>query len=216
MNRVALALTKLWLRLLGAKFLRVSIIRLHGGKEEHVVVFSSKAYFLLGQVTPWGVTTVHELVFLSEKLQNYVVIHESAHKRQWFRYALYPLMTLWLVVPFMLILVLFMLIQAIITLETAYLTTAMLTLVVSVLILAVPSLFSWILEFLADCHAIRELGMSNILGAMAEGRALAEARGLKGPDLISRIIGRMTHPPLSLTYRICRFFHRDEIDAAPK
>lgn len=215
MNRVELGLTKLWLRLLGAKFLRVSAIRLQGGEEHNVVVFSSKAYFLLGQVTPWGTTIVHELVFLSQKLQHYVVIHESAHRRQWFRYALYPLMTLWLIVPFMVISVLFMLIQAIITLETTYLTAAILTLIVSALVLVVPSLFSWILEFLADCHAIRELGMSSVLGAMAEGRALAEARALIKPDLVSRIIGRMTHPPLSLTYRICRCFHRDEIDAAP-
>jgi len=171
---------------------------------------------MVGQVTPWGTILVHEFAFLSEKLRNYVVVHEAAHKRQWFRYALYPLMTLWIVVPFILLFVILMVIQAIIAHEAIYLATAVTTLIASAVVLAIPGLFSWVIEFLADCHAIRELGMSNILDAMAEGRALAEARGYKKPDLLSLMLGRLTYPCLSLTYHICRFLHHNEIDPTPK
>ena len=216
MNRVALALTRLWLRFLGNKFLRVSTITLPDRREQQVVVFSSKTFYMVGQVTPWGTILVHEFAFLSEKLRNYVVVHEAAHKRQWFRYALYPLMTLWIVVPFILLFVILMVIQAIIAHEAIYLATAVTTLIASAVVLAIPGLFSWVIEFLADCHAIRELGMSNILDAMAEGRALAEVRGYKKPDLLLLMLGRLTHPPLSLTYRICRFLHRNEIDPTPR
>jgi hypothetical protein len=215
MNRVALGLTKLWLRLLGAKFLKVSVITLSSGEEQNVVVFSSKAYFLLGQVTPWGTTIVHELAFSSDKLLDYIAIHESAHKRQWYRYALYPLVTLWLVVPFMLVSVLLGLVQAVISLDWAYLVGAIIILITSAVVFAVPCFFSWVLEFLADCYAIRELGIKNISEAMADAKALAETRGLGKPDLLTRIIGRMTHPPLTLTYHICRLLHRHEIDDYP-
>lgn len=219
MNRVALALTKLWLRLLGNKFLRVSTITLPGGIEQQVVVFSSKTFYMVGQVTPWGTILVHEFAFLSEKLRDYVVVHESAHKRQWFRHALYPLMTLWLlwpIVPLVLLFVVLLLIQAVTTHEAIYAASAVSTLIAFAVVLAIPTLFSWILEFLADCHAIRELGMSSILDAMAEGRALAKARGYKKPDLLSLMLGGLTRPHLSWTYHFCRFLHRNEVDPTPK
>jgi len=213
---VALTLTKLWLRLQRNKFLRVSIIELPGGREEQIAVFSGNTYEMVGQVTPWGTILIHEFAFLSEKLYDYVVAHESAHKRQWFRYFLYPLMTLWLILPFSFFLVVLMVIQAIITQKPIYLSTAVTTLIASALLLAIPSLFSWVLEFLADCYAIRKVGMSNILDAIEEGRALAKERSYKKPDRLSIIFTRLTHPPLSLTYRICRFLHRNEIDPSSK
>ena len=215
MNRVALTLTKLWLRLQGNKFLRVSTIELPEGREEQAAIFSGNTYHMVGQVTPWGTILIHEFAFLSEKLYDYVVAHESAHKRQWFRYVLYPLMTLWLILPFLFLLIVLMIIQAIITREAIYLGIAVMTLVASAVLLAIPSLFSWVLEFLADCFAIRKVGMSSILDAIEECRALAKERGYRKPGLLSIILARLTHPPLSLTYRICRFLHTNEIGPAP-
>lgn len=215
MNRVALKTTKLWLRLQGKKFLRVSTIELPGDREEQVAVFTGNTYDMVGQVTPWGTILVHEFAFLIERLYDYVVAHESAHKRQWFRYLLYPLMTLWMILPFSCLLFVFMVIQAIITQKTIYLDTAITTLIASALLLAIPSLFSWVIEFQADCYAIRKVGLSNILDAIKEGRALAEERGYKRPDRLSMILARLTHPPLSLTYRVCCLLHRNEIDPAP-
>lgn len=210
MNRVALTLAKVWLRLQGNRFLRVSVIELPGGRKEQVAVFSGNTYHMIGQVTPWGTVLVHEFAFLSSKLHDYVAAHESAHKRQWFRYLLYPLMTLWLILPFSLFFIGLMIIRAVVTYETIYMGIAVATLIASGLLLAIPSLFSWVLEFLADCYAIRKLGISNILDALEEGRALAKERGYSRPDLFSIIVARLTHPPLSLTYRICCFLHRNE------
>jgi hypothetical protein len=214
-NRVALALTKRWLRLQGDEFLRIATIELPEGKEEQVAVFSGNTYYMIGQVTPWGTILIHEFAFLSEKLYDYVVAHESAHKRQWFRYLLYPLMMLWLILPFSFLSIVLMIIQAVITGQSIYLGIAVTTLIVSAVLLAIPMLFSWGLEFLADCYAIRKVGMSNILDAIEECRALAKEHGYKKPSRLSIMLARLTHPPLSLTYRICRFLHRNEIDPAP-
>jgi len=214
MNRVALKITKIWLRLGGKKVLRVSTIQLPGGREEKVVVFTGDTYDMVGQVTPWGTILVHEFAFSIEKLHDYVVAHESAHKRQWFRYFLYPLITLWMILPVSCGLFVLMVIQAIITQRTIFLETAITILISSALLLAIPSLFSWIIEFQADCYAIRKVGISNILDAIKEGRALAEERGCRKPDRFSIILTWLTHPPLSLTYRVCRLLHRNEIDPA--
>jgi hypothetical protein len=211
---VALTLTKRWLCLQGNKFLRVSTIELPEGREEQVVVFSGNTYDMVGQVTPWGTILIHEFAFLSEKLYDYVMAHESVHKRQWFRYLLYPLMLLWLILPFSFLSVVLVIIQAIITQEAIYLGVAVTILIASAVVLAIPSLFSWVLEFLADCYAIRKLGISNILDAIEECRALAKERGYRKPGRLSIIIARLTHPPLSLTYRICRLLHRKEIGPA--
>jgi hypothetical protein len=214
MNRVALTLTKRWLKLEGNTFLRVSTIKLPEGREEEVAVFSGNTYLMVGQVTPWGTILLHEFAFLNQKLYDYVVAHESTHKRQWFRHFLYPLMFLWLIALLSFFPIVLMIIQAIITQEAVYLGIAATILIVSALVSAIPILFSWILEFLADCYAIRKVGMSNILDAIEECRALAEERGYMKPGRLSIVLARLTHPPLSLTYRICRFLHRKELGPA--
>jgi hypothetical protein len=211
MNRVAISLSRLWLRCLGNQFLRVSTIKLPNGSEQKVVVFSSKTFFTLGQVTPWGTILVHEFAFLIDKLGDYVITHESAHKRQLCRYLVYPLTALWLLVPLLILSVIMMVIQAIVTHESVYFAMATMTMITAAVALAIPALFSWILEFMADCHAIKELGMSNIVEGIAEGKVLAEARGYKKPDMFSLMFSRLTHPPLSWTYHICRFLHRNTI-----
>jgi hypothetical protein len=203
------------LRLQGNRFVRVSTVELPGGGKGQVVVFSGNTYEMVGQVTPLGTILIHEFAFLSKKLYDYVVAHESAHKRQWFRYFLYPLMMLWLILPASLLLVVLTIVQFTIAQESVYLHIAVTTLIVSAALLATPMLFSWILEYLADCYAIRKVGMSNILDALEEGRALAREHGYEKPGRLSMILARYTHPPLPLTYRICRFLHRNEIDSAP-
>jgi hypothetical protein len=196
--------------------LRVSTIELPGSRKGQVVVFSGNTYEMVGQVTPWGTILIHEFAFLSKKLYDYVVAHEYAHKRQWFRCFLYPLMMLWLILPASFFLVVLMIVQAVVTREPVYLGIGVTTFIVSVVVLAIPMLFSWILEFLADCYAIRMVGISSILDAIEEGRALAKERGYKKPGRLSMVLARLTHPPLSLTYRICRFLHRNEIDPGGK
>lgn len=215
MNGVALGLTRLWLHLLGARFLRVSVVSLSKGEEQNVVVFSSKGYFVLGQVTPFGTTIVHELVFYSERLLNYVVAHESAHKQQWYRHFIYPLSIIFLlpIVP-MLSFVVITLFWAVISLEPLNLLVPIVGLTMTLILLIIPCLYSWVLELDADCHAIRELGMTSVLNAIADAHALAETHGLAKPNLKQRIIRRMTHPPISLTYRVCRFFYRRQISDA--
>jgi len=172
-------------------------------------------FYTVGQITPWGTITVHEFAFLIEKLRDYTVAHEYAHKRQWYRYAIYPftiLFILWPVLPFVLLAVILLSIQAITTSTGIYAVNAAVTLFAFAFVLAIPTIFSWALEFQADCYAIRQLGMSNILSAIAEGKALAETRGCKKPDFLSRALGRLTHPPLSFTYRFCCLLHRSEFE----
>lgn len=77
MNKLLLHLTKLYLRGAGARFKEISTIKLPSGQEQEVIVFSSKQSFVLGQVTLFGTTIVHELVFRTQKLLNYVATHEA-------------------------------------------------------------------------------------------------------------------------------------------
>ncbi|MFA4846311.1 MAG: hypothetical protein WC654_07195 [Patescibacteria group bacterium] len=216
MNRASVVLNKLWLRLSGNRFLRVSSIALRDGTEHEVVVYSSNTFQMVGQVTPWGTILVHEFSFLSKKMGDYVIVHESAHNRQWFRYALYPLMILWIICPFLLLSAVAITIQGITAHEARYFVASITALLASAAAFAIPCLSSWFVEFLADSHAIRELGMSNILEGIEEGRALATAHGLKRPDWLSRVFGRLTHPPLPLTYRICQFLYKKELDGLRK
>jgi hypothetical protein len=215
-NRVALKLTKLWLRLQGNRLLSVSTIELPEGKKAQVVVFSGNTYEMVGQVTPWGTILIHEFALLSKKLHDYVVAHESAHKRQWFRHFVYPLMMLWLILPASFLLFVLTTAQAAVTGDPVYLRIGVTTFIVSVVLFTIPVLFSWTLEFLADCYAIRMVGMPNVLAAIEEGRALANERGYKKPSRASKVLVRLTHPPLSLTYRICRLLHRNEIASLGK
>lgn len=210
MNKVTLWLTRLWLRLMRAKLVDAPLIRLDDESEERIIIFSSKSFFVLGQVTPFGTTIVHELVFRSKSLLNYVVAHESGHKRQWYRYLLYPLVLLWLPGALLMLLFLVMLLYAMVSLSLTELLVSAQALGLSLLLFATPCLFSWVLELHADCYAIRKLGIKKVLHAIRDAQQLAKTYALEKPGLLTRVIGRITHPPIPLTFRICRFFSRDK------
>ena len=203
MNKVLLFLTKAWLRLMKAKFIGVSEIKLPSGECQKVILFSSKEPLLLGQVTIFNTTIIHEGVFLSEKLLNYVIVHESAHKRQWYRYFIYPLVIIWFPGFFMLPLSLINIVRAVISSNSSELIVAIYTLLFSTIYFLIPFLYSWFLEFMADYQAIKELGSQYILEALSEFRS-------KRPqaDLVSRILARMTHPPIEFTIAIYDFIKR--------
>jgi len=200
MNKISLVLTKLWLRLQGSKFVRVETIEPKSQETLEVIVFSSKVGLFLGQATPFGTTTINELVLNSGRLVEYVIAHESAHKRQWFRYFVYPvgIILLMPVLP-LLAATLALILNAIIASEPLFLVYAALCLAIAVGLLMVFASFSWFLEVHADFGAIRKLGIQFVIDARAEGKRLLRAPGIKKPDLFRHSLTYLTHPPFSLT-----------------
>lgn len=205
MNRVQVFLTKIWLRLMKAKFIRISEIELSDGEKQTIIIFSSKEPLLLGQVTPFNTTIIHERVFRSERLLNYTIAHESAHKRQWYRYIIYPLTFFWVSAPFALSLGIVYLMNNINPLNDTGLITSIILLAIGLIFFLIPFMYSWLIEFLADCQAIKELGSQYILEALSEAR-----KDMQKPDLSSRIMARMTHPPISFTIAVYKFIHRHD------
>ena len=203
MNRVLVFLTKVWLRLMKAKFIGISEIELPNGESQEIIVFSSKEPLLLGQVTPFNTTIIHERVFRSEKLFNYTIVHESAHKRQWYRYIIYPIIVLWPPSIFMLGMSLGHIVKVIISLNSSELIASTIFFIFSLLYFIAPFIYSWFLEFVADYQAIKELGPQYIVEALSEAR-----KDMQKPELSSRIIARMTHPPISFTVAVYNFIHR--------
>jgi len=205
MNRAQLFLTKGWFRLLRAKYIKVSEISLPNGQSQEVVVFSSDESLLIGQVTPFNTTIIHERVFRFEKLLNYTIIHESVHKQQWYRYIIYPLSIFCIPALFMLPFSIGLLLKTVIFGTNTEQLTSVVLLVISTLYFLLPFLYSWFLEFVADYRAIKELGFQYILEALSEARS-----DRKRPDLLSVILARMTHPPISLTVAVFKFLNKQD------
>ena len=210
MNKISLALTRALLRLQGSKFVRIDTIELTSQQEEEevVVVFSSKVGLFLGQVTPFGTTTINELVLDSGKLLEYVIAHESAHRRQWFRHLIYPIGFIFVmpIVP-LLAAALAAILSAIIAKESFLLLYAAICLAISIVLLMVFASFSWFLEVHADFGAIKKLGMQLVIDARDEGRKLLQAQGIRKQGLFLRSLACLTHPPFSLTSWLYRFFN---------
>jgi len=200
MNKISLALTRLWLRLQGSKFVRTDTIKLRSQETLEVIVFSSKVGLFLGQVTPFGTTTINELVLDSGKLLEYVLAHESAHRRQWFRHLIYPIGFIFLmpIIPSLAV-ALAAILTAIIAGEPFLLLYAAICLAIPAVLLMFFASFSWFLEIHADFSAMRKLGMQFVIDAREEGRRLLRARGIKKLDLLQRSLAGLTHPPFSLT-----------------
>ena len=200
MNKISLALTRALLRLQGSKYVRIDTIELRFQKKVEVVVFSSKVGLFLGQVTPFGTTTINELVLDSGKLLEYVLAHESAHRRQWFRHLIYPIGFIFLmpIIPSLAV-ALAAILTAIIVGEPFLLLYAAICLAISIVLLTFFASFSWFLEIHADFSAMRKLGIQFVIDAREEGRRLLRARGIKKLDLLQRSLAGLTHPPFSLT-----------------
>lgn len=205
MNSLQLSLTKLYLRYRRAQFQSIRFVQLPDGQVIEAIAYSSKNEFVIGQVTLVGTTIIHELVFESPPLLEYVAIHETAHKKQWYRHLMWPLAVVCVIASSMMLLaVVFGILLSILLREPMLLASSFVALLFAAMILLPPCLFSWILEYKADCQSVKILGAQSVLGIFD-----SLPRPIAKPNLAWRILGRLTHPPITLTVKVCRFFNRD-------
>ena len=203
MNVALLWLTKLYLRSIGGKFVRTEVIRLLGAEDQEVVVFFSDKSPLLGQVTFLRTTIVHESVFRSKHLLDYVIAHETRHKKQWYVYFIYPIIIVCVFAAFFLMLAaVWSLLASIIYMNPGYLLGTFFGLVFAVLSSAIFGLCSWTLELNADFYAIKKLGLQAFLNA------LADAPKPHKRSFYLRAIILLTHPPANVTIRVYHWTHR--------
>lgn len=203
MNVALLWLTKLYLRFSGARFTRTEVIRLLNEEHQEIIVFSGDKFPWRGQLTLFGTTIIHESAFSTQSLLNYIVYHETGHKKQWYGYFIYPVMVVCVPAFFLLLLEsLWSLLASLIFLAPSYLLGTLLGLFFAALSLAVVGLYSWALELNADFYAINKLGLQAFLNARS-----AIPKQLKRP-LFLRFIILLTHPPESVTIRIYHWTHR--------
>lgn len=205
MNVVLLWLTKQYLRLIDGKFLRIEVIKLLDEEKQEVIVISSDKWPLLGQRTLFGTTIIHESAFSTERLLNYVFIHEIGHKKQWYGFLIYPLIVVCMLGAMAFFLMsLLSLLASLIFLNPSYLLTTLFALCFMALSFAILGIFSWALELDAEFYAIRKLGLWGVLAARAD---IPKSR--KFPWYL-RALGLLTHPSTGLTIRIYHWTHRKQ------
>jgi len=202
MNSILLRLTRLHIRLIGGKFIRNQIMKTPNGIEQEVTIFSGDKSIFLGQFTPFRTIIINESVLGDARLSNYVLIHEMAHKKQWWSYLAIPLLLL-VVYGFLgLTWAFVLLILSLISMNPSYLLRFALYVAISLLALIIPCAFSWALEMNADFAAIRQMGLKTFEEIRDD---LRKTRQL---PLRSRVVIWLTHPPAGLTVRIWRWRHR--------
>jgi hypothetical protein len=182
MNSILLRFTKWHIRLFaGGKFVRTQTMKTQDGKEQEVAIFVSNKPISLGECTPFKTIIIHESALNNELVSNYVLIHEMAHKSQWWSFFKIPLCFL----------VLFGLIYD-------------QWVIFFVLTLVTLFAFSWVLELNADFVVIRHIGLDAFLEIRDELRKISK------PTLSSIVISWLTHPPMGVIVRIWRWLHKQE------
>lgn len=204
MHPILLGLTKLHIRLINGRFVRTQTMKTPNGIEQEVAIFSCDKPIFLGQCTPFRTIIIHESVLNNERLSNYVLIHEIAHTKQWWSFFAIPLCFLVIASFFSLACAFAFLIQSLISTNPSYLLGFMWCVIISVLALIIPCAFSWMLELNADFVAIKHIGLEAFLEIRDE---LRKTRKL---TVSSRIINRLTHPPVGITVRVWRWLHKQE------
>jgi Zn-dependent protease with chaperone function len=204
MNSILLRLTKLHIKSINGRFVQTQTMKSPDGVEQEVAIFSGDKTIFLGQCTPFRTIIIHESVLNNERLSNYVLIHEMAHKKQWWSYFAIPLSFLLIFSFFYLAGAFVFLILLLISMNLSYLSGFMWCVIVFLLAFIIPCAFSWGLEMNADFAAIKDIGLK----AFEEIRG--DSRKTRKLTLSSRIIIWLTHPPVGLTVRVWRWRHKQE------
>lgn len=201
-NSVLVHLTKWYLHGVGATFVELRRVQLPSGKSREVVVFSDDKKFMLGQVTIFGTTILHEIAFRSHRLLTYVLTHEDAHTRQWYGWPLFVLMPSCFLLAFLVLLLAFMeFVIGIATLNPSMLGAAGVFSLFVLILVAIPCLYSWFLEFDADRQAARLLGVQHLRDAITDVQTPPRV------GFFTRFMTRLTHPPRSWSLRICEVLY---------
>jgi len=204
LNRVQLTLTRyLWLRLFNAKFKKVERIALSYGQEVEVIVYAADYTGRMGQYTLFGTIIVDELAFRCPRYLKRVITHELAHKHQWYGCLAYPLVIIFgLVAFYMLLAALATFILSVFLLSAKSALGAVYFLLFSIPVVIIPCAYSWFIEYKAEAETFRRLGIETVL----EIDSMLPAHS-KAP-VFWRVVNRMTHPPPKLVENIYRRFNR--------
>lgn len=203
MNPIILNLTKFQIRGINGKYIRTESFALPDGNKQEIVVFSGEKSLFLGQCTPFKTIIIHEIIVNNERALNYVLLHEMAHKKQWWSFLFIPLVFT-MIAGFMYLIPTFSFIfYSIHFQDFNYLIAFFVSLVLSLLLIILPWAFSWFMELNADFHAIKVIGINEYKDIMSN---ILKPRQL---DLSSRIITRLTHPPVNMIIRCWNWYHRN-------
>ena len=184
-------------------YVRTQIVRLPGGEKQEVTVFSGNNCLLYAQYTPLGTIAIHESAFTDEKLFNYVLAHETAHKKQWWSLFRIPLAAVVVfAAPWFLSLSQTAVEKTVATRDLNALIDFPLGLIAALSVFSLPLAFSWLMEFDADFHSIKAIGLQSFIDLTGVSKSSFRFN-------IRTVFGLLTHPPATLTVRLWRFFHRD-------
>jgi Zn-dependent protease with chaperone function len=204
MNSILLKLTKRHIQGANGKYVRTQTVKLPSGKNQEIIIFSNDKPLYLGQSTFFGTIIIHESLLNDERLLNYVLLHEMAHKKQWWSYFIIPLLLLVLASFFSVIFALFTLIDSIINRNPGQLLTFLIELLVAGVLLFVPCAFSWVMELDAEFQAIK------VIGLVAFTDIRKNLNKFPKPSKTFMVIARMTHPPTSVTIRCWKWLHKNQ------
>ncbi len=203
-SALVLKLKKLHVRSLKGHYVGSKTVVLADGQEQEVTVFSGTNCLLLGQYTPLGTIAIHENVFKNELLLNYILSHEVAHKKQWWKIIMVPI-ALFVIIeaPKFLGLSLESIWSAITTHSLEHLLDVTVGLCVASFLFAIPFAFSWVLELDADFHSIKILGLQKFLDLKNH-----DLKPLKRKYSFSFFLNLLTHPPTNFTSRIWQWWQK--------
>jgi hypothetical protein len=204
MNNLQLALTKLYLKLRGAKFVGVTHIKSSLGTAYEAIIFSEKELFTIGQSVLFvGTVIINQLALNKSKLLDYVLVHEFAHVKQWYGNILALIFGLFMLFALGSLTALVITLLNLVIRFNAY---AVLMFIMSLLITSglifMGAMCSWFIEYKADSKAISVLGQKRLFEALVERKELCPK-----PSKTLMVIAFLTHLPINLTLKIYKLLH---------
>ena len=189
LNTLQLKLTKwLWLWPFRLVFRRVELVVLPTEGKTDVIVYAAKYTGRIAQCTLFGTIIVDELTFDSPRYLIRVVTHELTLMRQWYGYLAFPLVMIFGLVAFPMLMGTLSLLILSLFLGPQVLVQALYLLALTSLLVVVPCGYSWFIEYKAEAKTFRKLGIDTVL---AIDRDFAPRQKV---PVLWHIVGIMTHP----------------------
>ena len=204
MGKLAAKMTIYWLKRRGLGFKGIRRLRLCNGQKVEVIVFSSVISRIVGQYTPCKIILVNERILGNSEFVNRILIHELAHKRQWYSWVLYA------AIPLVAIGFLGLMGSLVLFLASIYFhdfsgaLSAGTVLVMSLCLGFIPCSLSWLCEYKAENAVFRVMGPERVEAIDAEIKKLFPGQ----VSFIDRIIIRMTHPTHKFNVKVYRHFNK--------
>lgn len=196
-----LYLKKLHLRSIGGKYVRTQTVLTPDGKQEEITVFTGENCLFIGQHSPLGTIVIHEGVFENEPLCNYVIVHETAHKRQWWALFRFPLSLFAAFSSYGLFRSSFASAgEALSNANISGLLDSTPDFLLATLLFALPFVFAWILELDADFKSIRSIGLPKFL-------ELKSKMDSRMTFSLRSVFNLLLHPPTGVTVSLWDRFY---------